>query len=80
MARLVVEYDHDPADHRPILLGALPLSVADRSEHAKMVPAFRDTIDGKLVVWADLELTGWVHAYLADYRGVKPLGRMDIGA
>lgn len=77
MARLVVEYDHDPADHAPIFLGALPIDV--QGEHAEMIPAFRDTIDGKSVVWIDTELTGWVRAYLADPKGVKALGRVNIG-
>lgn len=78
MARLVVKYEHDPADHAPIFLGVLPVEAA--GEHAAMKPAFRDTIDGERVVWIDTELTGWVRAYLADPKGVKALGRVNIGA
>lgn len=77
MARLIVPYEHDPADHNTIFLSAVKEDTsASTGGH---VPAFRDTIDGKRVVWIDTELTGFVHVWLRDKRGTRSLGQINLG-
>lgn len=59
--KVVVAYEHDPANLATIYLG-----VGTRTDPpVEWVPALRDTVDGRRVVWARLEVTSpstvWVH-------------------
>lgn len=47
MTRIIVAYEHDPADLR-----AIQLAVADEPAESDWRAALRDTIDGQRVVWA----------------------------
>lgn len=56
--KVVVGYQHNPAD-----LGAVYLAVTTKSRPAPedWLPALRDTIDGRRVVWARFPATGRIH-------------------
>ncbi|WP_214103248.1 hypothetical protein [Acrocarpospora catenulata] len=53
MIKVSVPYEHDPADLSPIHLAVLPRGA--RPGEDDWVPAYRDTVDGRRVVWARFE-------------------------
>jgi hypothetical protein len=68
--RVSIPYDHDSAD-----LSAIYLAVTDRPAPSpdSWVPAFRDTVDGKRVVWAEFDERGGrrVNVWVRDKNGTR---------
>lgn len=52
--RIIVAYHHEPADTQIIHLAAVPVS--NQPTESDWVPALRDTIGGRRVVRADIDL------------------------
>lgn len=71
--KLVVAYEHDTADTRPV-----HLAVAQRPADADWTPAYRDTLrDGRRVVWVRTDRTGRV--WLRDADGVRQVRPITAG-
>ena len=79
MAKLIVPFDHDPADHSAIYLAAQDIA-APATQHLDWQPAYRDTIDGQKVVWIRLERSGFINAWLRTRNGITSLGRVSLTA
>lgn len=66
MTKVMVAYCHDPAD-----LGLIELAVTRTSPtESDWTPAYRDTVDGKLVVWARFDSTDG-RVWLRDSEGTR---------
>lgn len=73
MIKIMVAYEHNPTDFATISLAVTPLGASPGPDSWK--PAYRDTVDGRRVVWARFEADGTV--WLRDRDGerqVRPLG------
>jgi hypothetical protein len=72
MTMVMVAYEHDPADHRPV-----HLAVAGRGARPgadAWQPALRDTVDGRRVVWIRSDTDGVV--WLRDHAGERTVRRL----
>lgn len=70
---MVVPYEHDPADASAIFLAVTHDSTAP--EEHEWMPALRDTIEGRLVVWVRGTIPAGGVVWLRDRHGqrrVKP--------
>jgi hypothetical protein len=66
-AKVVVPYEHDPRDLSLIELAVTPRGAQPSEE--SWVPAYRDTVDGKRLVFARFASTGTV--WIRDRNGVR---------
>ncbi len=72
MTRVVVAYDHDPAD-----LGAVDLAVAGGPpDDADWLPALRTTVDGQRVVWVRAVVPAGARVWLRDRDGPRQVRRL----
>lgn len=77
MKKLIVDYQHDPANLQTIFL-AVTTSKKPSSDSWK--PAFRDTIGGKRVVWAKFPERGGtkVNLWIRDGSGERLVNTVTL--
>jgi hypothetical protein len=77
MIKLIANYKHDPANLQPIYLAVTNLRTPPTDSWK---PAFRDTIDGKRVVWAKFAKRGGVklNLWLRDSNGDRVVGTVEV--
>lgn len=71
MNKIVIPYDHDPASFETISLALVPTGQTPRSD--AWVPALRDTVNGRRVVWARFPPAAG-DVWLRDRSGARKLG------
>lgn len=75
--RVSVPYEHDPADLQTIYLAVT--SGTEPQEH-EWKPAYRDTRDGRRVVWVKTEVPQRnVAVWIRDRNGVRRATRFKVG-
>lgn len=78
MAKLIVNYQHDPADLQTIYLS---VTTSRKPASDSWKPAYRDTIDGKRVVWAHFSERGGnkkVNLWLRDNSGDRLVSTVTL--
>lgn len=74
--KVQVDYNHNPADHSTIYL-----AVSSSAQPGKNTwkPAYRDTVNGKRVVWARFPSTGrTLSVWLRDRDGDRRVTQMQV--
>jgi hypothetical protein len=72
--KVIVEYDHNPADLTAIYLA---WTTANQPSDSEWRPALRDTINGRKVVWARFPLSRRGALWLRDRNGERRVKELE---
>lgn len=77
MKKVKVEYEHNPSDLADIEIAVTKFSKPSAEEWR---PAYRDTEDGKRIVWAKFDVAAGVSdVYIRDRFSTRRVGRVSNG-
>jgi hypothetical protein len=74
--KVSIPYNHDPADHATILMAVLP--PRQRPTQADWRAAYRDTVDGRKVIWVKMTVSDGWSVWVRDREGVRESGSVPL--